>query len=374
MARRGENVHHRKDGRWEGRYIKGRKPDRTPIYGFVYARKYSECKEKLTHAKLMYINEGEAIKTCGSGTVADFLTYWLYSIEQPLVKSSTFSNYAGILNKWLLPLLGMIKLHRLGIEEVQRFVNMLSEQNLAAGTVRNIFRILFSAMKKAKDYGYIYRNPCEGIRLPEIERKEARLLTLQEQKKLEQTARTDLNGFAVLLAMYTGLRVGELCALRWKDVDLDMATLRVSQTRQRVQCFDANAETKTVLITGSAKSNKSSRIIPLPACITKRFVEYGKLSNGEYIFAYHGQPLEPRVMQYRFKALLKKADIADINFHALRHTFATRCMEMNFDIKTLSDILGHASAKMTLDKYGHSQLEHKRSAMQSLDNLFGIPV
>ena len=370
MAKRGENIYKRGDGRWEGRYIKGRRPDRKLVYGYVYARKYSDCKEKLEQAKARYRYARDAVKKCGTGKVCDFIMYWLYSIAKAHVKASTFSNYAAIADKWLLPFFGSRKLREVGREDVQSFIGSLPGQGLSPGTVRNVYGVLHTAMKKAEEYDYISANPCEGVRLPKMEKKEARLLTLREQKILEQTAKEDKNGLAILLASYTGLRVGEICGLTWKDVDLKNGELHVSRTVRRVQCLEPEAKTKTVLVTGSAKSDRSKRIIPLPSCILKLLEEHQKTSAGEYVFAYRGHPLEPRILQYRFKVLLKKAGLADINFHALRHTFATRCMELCFDIKTLSEILGHASAKMTLDRYGHSQMEHKRSAMNSLDGLF----
>jgi len=370
MAKRGENIYRREDGRWEGRYIKGRRPDGKLAYGYVYARKYSDCKEKLDQAKARYRYARSAVKKCGTGKVCDFLRYWLYSIAKPQVKASTFSNYTAILEKWLLPFLGNRKLREVGREDIQRFISSLPGQGLSPGTVRNIYSVLHTAMKRAKEYDYISMNPCESVRLPKMEKKEARLLTLQEQKAVEQVAKEDRNGFAILLASYTGLRVGEICGLTWEDVDLKNGMLHVSRTIRRIQCHDPAAETKTILITGSTKSDRSRRTIPLPSCILKLFGEHKKTAAGEYVFSCQGHPLEPRILQYRFKALLKKAGLADINFHALRHTFATRCMELCFDIKTLSEILGHASAKMTLDRYGHSQMEHKRSAMNTLDELF----
>lgn len=373
MPRTGENIYKRKDGRWEGRYIKGRKPDRKPVFGYVYARKYHLCREKLNKAKSQHTCH-ITIKICGTGTVAEYMNYWLHAIMQLQVKPSTFSNYAAILEKWIKPYLGNKKLAQMGKEDVQCFINLLSEQELSAGSVRNIFRVLSAAMKKAKEYEYIRENPCEGASLPESVKKEARLLTVQEQKQLETAAGVDKNGFAILLSVYTGLRVGELCALTWEDVDLKKGILHVSRTTRRIQCFAPDAKTKTALVNGAAKSGQSVRVIPLPDCILKLFKEHRKNAGGEYVFEYHGHLLEPRTLQYRFKALLKKAGLSDINFHALRHTFATRCMELSFDVKTLSEILGHASAKMTLDQYGHSQMAHKQAAMKTLDRLFASTV
>lgn len=369
MARTGENIYKRKDGRWEGRYIKGRRSNGKPVYGYVYARKYHVCREKLAQARSQHIHL-RVIKMCGAGKVSDFMAYWLYDIMQPHVKASTFSNYAAILKKWIAPHLGNKMLCQVGKEDIQHFIGILSGHGLSAGTVRNIFRVLSAAMKKAKEYGYIHENPCEGTRLPEPDKKEVRLLTVQEQKQLEKAAEEDKNGFAILLAVYTGMRVGELCALTWEDVDLNNGIIHIYRTVRRIQCFASDSKTKTMLVTGSAKSSKSIRDIPLPTCILELFKEHQKKATGKYVFDYHGHPLEPRTLQYRFKALLKKAGLLDINFHALRHMFATRCMELCFDVKTLSEILGHTSAKMTLDRYGHSQLAHKQAAMKTLDQLF----
>jgi len=370
MARRGENIYLRKDGRWEGRYIKGRKPDGKPIYGSVYTRKYYECREKLNYMKSLYINHSRGIKLYSNKTISEFMNYWLHGIVRPCVKESTFSNYIAIFDKWILPLLGNMRLNRVDKETIQHFVNDLCEAGLSTGTVRNIYRVLSAAMQKAQEYDYLYTNPCEGIRLPKGEKKEARLLNLKEQKQLEHAAKSDKNGFAVLLSLYTGLRIGEVCALKWSDIDLENGIIRVSRTLQRIKLFPTNTDTRTAIITGSAKSMNSFRIIPLPNCILLMFKKHKKTDRDDYVFMYKNHPLEPRILQYRFKTLLKKAKLEDINFHALRHTFATRCLEMCFDIKTLSEILGHASAKMTLDKYGHSQTEHKREVMKNLDRLF----
>lgn len=368
MSKRGENIYKRGDGRWEGRYRKGRKSNGKLIYGYVYARKYSDCKEKLERAKELHRHIPNTVKKCGTGKVSEYMEFWLSNVAKPNVKLSTFCNYTNIVEKWLLPHFGKRSLYKLGRDEVQCFIAGLSRNGLSSGTIRNIFNVLHSVMKKAQEFGFLTVNACEGVFLPREEKKEIRLLTIKEQKRLEQAAREDKNGFAILLASYTGLRVGEICGLTWEDVDLEQGVLRVSRTIQRIQCH--KGQRKTFVMVGSTKSVRSTRTFPLPPAILKLFQLHRETHTGEYVFEHRGHPLEPRVLQYRFQALLKKAGLPHIRFHALRHIFATRCMELSFDVKTLSEILGHSSAKMTLDLYGHSQMRHKRSAMESLDVLF----
>jgi len=370
MARRGENIYKRRDGRWEGRYIKGHRLGGKTDYGYVYARKYKECREKLDRAKAQYGSRQKAVKRCGKGLVSEFMVYWLFSIIQPYVKVSTFSNYAAIVEKWIQPFLGNKKLDSLGKEDVQNFIGILSKRGLSAGTVRNIYHVLSAAMKKAREYSYIYANPCEGICLPKDRKKEARILSKQEQKQLEGAIKGDKSELPILLAVYMGLRIGEICALAWDDVDIENSMLYVSRTAQRIQSVAPDAATRTVLVTGSAKSGCSARAIPLPAGIRKLFQKHYKTASGKYVFSYRSHQLEPRLLQYRFKILLKKAGLGEINFHALRHTFATRCIELSIDVKTLSELMGHASAKMTLDRYGHSGVEQRRWAMSTIDRLF----
>lgn len=373
MARRGENIYKRKDGRWEGRYMKGHNRGKA-VYGYVYAKKYSECREKLIYKKSQYAQIKKPVKTCGNGILSDYMWYWLSDIAKPYIKTSTFSNYVAMVEKWIVPLLGKKKLEYLEKEDIQHFIGILTEHELSPGTIRNIYQVLSSSMKKAKEYSYIYDNPCEGISLPKEQKKESRILSQREQKQLQAAIRGDQSELPILLASYTGLRIGEICALTWEDVDLENGIIHVTRTTQRIQCKAPDAQAKTELITGSAKSDCSARTIPLPAGLLQLFQKYRESAYDGFVFGHRGNPLEPRVLQYRFKALLKKAGLEDINFHALRHTFATRCMELSIDVKTLSELLGHASAKMTLDRYGHSQVEQKKMAMLALDQLFACSI
>ena len=162
------------------------------------------------------------------------------------------------------------------------------------------------------------------------------------------------------LSLFTGLRIGELCALKWKDVDLSNKTVSISKTIQRIR-----TDFGTKLVITEPKSNSSVREIPVPECIMPILKKFSA-DKECYLLSGTSKPVEPRVMQYRFQKLLKKAKLPSIHFHALRHMFATNCVEMGFDVKSLSEILGHSGVEITLNRYVHSSLERKKQFMKKL--------
>ena len=165
--------------------------------------------------------------------------------------------------------------------------------------------------------------------------------------------------FAILLALYTGIRIGELCALDWSDVT---DVIRISKTLYRIKRGN-----KTVLEIATPKTPSSNRIIPIPDCM-KNYIERFR-SYGSVLKNRNGNRVEPRLLQLTFEKIISKCDLPKTNFHALRHTFATRCVEAGFDIKSLSEILGHKDVKTTLNKYVHSSFEQKQKNMDLLKSL-----
>ena len=163
--------------------------------------------------------------------------------------------------------------------------------------------------------------------------------------------------------MFTGLRIGEICALKWSDIDLNETILHVNKTVQRIT--SSNGSKKTKVIITSPKSESSVRDIPLPPRIIDMLGSF-KRDNDNYIISQGRDPVEPRTLQYRFERLLDDADLPQIRFHSLRHIFASNALMLGFDIKSLSEILGHSSANVTLKLYVHSSLGVKREYMNLL--------
>ncbi|MDE5754797.1 MAG: site-specific integrase, partial [Oscillospiraceae bacterium] len=216
-----------------------------------------------------------------------------------------------------------------------------------------------------KRHIYGYHNPLENVILPKSEKKETVLLSHAEQEILCYTIQKqqDSTGIAVLLSYYTGLRIGEVCGLRWSDINFEKNSLTVSRTVQRIT--EKNDNHATHLLIGTPKSKTSVRIIPLPKFLMNILSKH-KIKTDAYILSQTASPVEPRTLQYRFKSLLKRANLPSVKFHALRHMFASNCIKLGFDVKTLSEILGHSAVETTLNRYVHASIEQKIACMNLL--------
>ena len=209
------------------------------------------------------------------------------------------------------------------------------------------------------------------ISRPTVHKKELEVLTKEEQEKLVNSIKRHVTceNIGILLSLYAGLRLGEICALQWQDIDVDSGTISVTKTMQRIQRKTECQHGKTVVITDSPKSQNSIRKIPIPNFLREELKRLSaKCSPASYVLtAREDKYIEPRAYQYKFKKYLEKAEIRDINFHALRHTFATRAIEQNIDVKVLSEILGHATVNFTLDRYVHLSFSFKKQNMEKLN-------
>ena len=347
MARRGENIYKRKDGRYEGRYIKYYDISGKAVYGYVYSRSYSEVKELLAKYKT------EKPARQGKSTL---LSEWLKIRlkSQGTLKPTTKKIYQSHIDNYINPNLGKISLKKLNGDILQGFINDL---NLSASTVKTIFSILKSALSAAEDNGLIL-NIWDKVKVPKKEKSIVQVLTVNEQKWLESVLTLPFD-IGIWICLYAGLRIGEVCALKWADINFETSTLTVNGTQART-------ENGVEIITPKSKSSK--REIPVPVILINKLKEIPQTC--EYVLSKNNKPVDIRTYRRHFKKLLQKADLPDIKYHALRHTFSTRALEVGMDYKTLSEILGHSSVGITLDLYAHSLNEHKRNEMNKLDRIF----
>lgn len=365
MARHGENIYKRKDGRYEGRYIIGRTKKGKTRFGYVYAHTFVEARRLLVQRKAELLSQTGCARRVRWGTFSEWVTYWMESEMRDHVKVSTYQAYMRQINRHLLPSLGWCELTQVTPGMIRSLVDGMREDGLSAATVRSAYRLLAAAMRYALEEGAIAENPCRKIRLQQDEVAEQRVLTRTEQERLRGAA-FSVNDMPVLVSLYTGMRLGEVCALKWTDVDWEQRTVTVRRTVQRV-AQESKKDRKTALITGTPKSAHAHRVLPLPAFLLHKlraaFEQRGKT---EYIFSATESAAEPRTVQRRLKRLTNRLEMPGVHFHTLRHTFATRLLEMGVDVKTVSTLLGHASAKTTLDFYAHSLIEHQREAVERL--------
>lgn len=363
MARHGENIYKRKDGRWEGRYIKGYDAEGKSIPGYVYGKTYKEAKEKLTIAK---VNAKEKVKRISSDmTVSDWFDKWLDS--QKRIKRSSYTTYSSNINKHIKKRLGKIKLKMLTDEHIQNFIDDLSKE-LAPKSVRSVFSILRLGLTTACEKN-LSIELCRKIKLPKVKRKEVKVFTKIEQKAIEQYIENsnNPNDIGIIICFYTGIRIGELCALDLNnDIDLKRGVISIQHTLYRVKSENGNK--KTELRISTPKSESSIRDIPLPKFLIAKLsaIEVGS----GFLIQKNGRFIEPNVYARRYKKILQELDIPYRKFHSTRHTFATRALEIGMDIKTLSEILGHSSPTVTLNLYSHSLPEHKKKEMDRLGKLY----
>ncbi len=369
---------------WEARYT-------SPIHGqkSIFGKTRSEVAKKLTKI-LNEINEGNYTEPCKM-TLEDWLKIWLNEYASNNIKHSTRVSYDYLIHRHVIPVIGNKKLAEIRADIIQRFYNEKAKNGrldgkggLNAKTIKNIHNMLHEAMEQAATNNMIQRNPCKAAILPKVKKKEMRVLTRLEQKKLTEAAKTERIGIGVILALATGIRLGELLGLQWRDVNIKAGTISINRTFNRLKNFDEGSNQKTKLVLGEPKTSKSKRVIPLQQVILNELREYKKNQNKEKIqnISYYnnegfvianeiGNPIDPRTFQDFFNRVVSMAKINKAHFHSLfRHTFATRALEAGIPAKTVSEILGHANISTTLDLYSHVSLELKRDSLEKLSELF----
>lgn len=380
MARHGENIRQRTDGRWEGRYKMFDENKRRYVYRSVYGGTYEIVKEKLFRSKFgpdtaarenqaqteKRYTEREA-RSCVTILFSQAAQEWLADIADKR-KHSTYVKYETVYRIHLAGIIGSCQLSNTAASEMQaKIFDHLSELALSESLQKSICGIANQILVFANRR---YSVVVPTLEKPGIKQKYQPIKTFSkaEQAQLLSGIYSELNPFKIglLLCLYTGLRLGELCALKWTDLDHKNMSLTVNRTVQRIAAPDG--VTKTTLLESAPKSESSKRTIPLTPKVMELLAQLNQ--NCPYVFG-GDKPLEPRTMQYRFKKLLKETDVDDRNFHILRHTFATNCIENGMDVKALSEILGHSDVKITLNRYVHPTMESKRKQLGLLLDFYG---
>lgn len=366
---RGENIYKRKDGRWEARYAKGYDLSGKIQYGFCYGKTYKEAKEKVTLARAALLTGGRTMGKKRNPQFSYYCDEWLKN-SRMRVKETTYAKYMNVLERHILPKLGDCSTNDLTTGTIETFSEELFyEQELSPKTVKDILVILKSILTYASHQHPGVFMPVE-ITYPKDIHKEMRVLSTEEQACLTQYLLTDMDEcqFGILLALFTGIRIGELCALQWNAISLEEKTIRIASTMQRIKNIDGENGVKTKIVVGSAKSYTSVRVIPLTEKTVELCERFRPDNPSAYVLTGSTDYMEPRTLQYRLDRYTRDCGLEGVHFHTLRHTFATRCVEVGFEIKSLSEILGHATTTITLDRYVHSSMALKRDNMKKLSS------
>ena len=368
MPKRGENIRKRKDGRWEGRYKKAAPATGSTRYSSIYGKTYSEVK-----AKLREIDQKQMIKSPTPKTSLKFkeiLRLW-EAANHLKHKGATVSKYEYLLERHIIPCLGDLPLSSITTQKLNEF----AEQKLTCGRldrkgglspayVRGMMIIITGALRFAAN-----EELCSPLKAnvfkPRIEKSEIQILSTKEQTRFENFLLTNMDEtkFGVFLSLNCGFRIGEICALRWNDIDLDQCVIHVRSTVARVKNESSSG---TQLIIDRPKTKASLRDVPIYSKLIPIITEARSRSLSPYVISKTPEFVSPRTYDYRFHRLLESCGLPSYKYHTLRHTFATRCIVAGVDVKTLSEILGHTNVSITLNTYVHTSMELKRRQVEKL--------
>lgn len=371
MARHGERIRKRKDGRWEARYKIGNADNGKTLYKSLYGKNYAEVKEKLRE-----IESGLNIEFSHKQKDKLFsyaVNEWFASVKLNL-KKSTIHKYEYLITKHILPDLGDKYVTKLDANTVNSFAeeklergSLNSSKGLSKSYVRTMMLIVSAALDYAAQEGWC-KSVSSKIYKPSPDKKDLQILSDLDQRYLEKKIVDNLSvtSVGILITLKTGLRIGEICALKWEDFDFTNNILYVRSTVSRIKNPVGNG---TILIIDTPKTNSSLRAIPFSNDLKDILIQLKCKSTSCYVVSDKKDFLSTRTFEYRYHKFMKQNKLPNLNYHALRHSFATRCIEYGVDVKSLSEILGHSNVSITLNTYVHSSMNLKRAQLEKLPAL-----
>ena len=306
----------------------------------------------------------------------NLLEEWLNECHKLYVKQNTLLRYRCSIDNHIKPYFHDYQIEDINTRVIQKFIYELKEckskrthKPLSNSTINNVIAILKLFFKYCVECEIIEKNPIINTKNLHVDRyKESKVFSKNEQKRFETYIENsnDLSNFIFIYALYTGQRIGEMLPLTWKDIDLRIGVVHVSKNMSTIK----DEKGRWTDIISTPKTKNSNRTIPLPRFLITHLKYVKKLKNSKYVFVDNdGNPLKRKKVISNYSHILKALRIKYISFHSLRHTFATRALENHMDIKTISEVLGHANAAMTLNIYSHSLPDHKRLQMRKMKRI-----
>ena len=344
------------------------------------SQKQSEVKAKLAEFKKQLLLNGTEMAT-ENKTFRQFAEEWLTVVLKPKLKPTSFERKVVTLRNQVYKHIGAVPIEKLTHSQIQKMVNSLSDSGLSYSTVKKAYEAVSACVRYYRIKTSTSFNPCEGITLPEQKRKESsdiRFFTDEERKLIVNEATRKFSngvsayrlGWAYVLLLYSGLRVGELCALTWNDIDFEERTIKVYKNAVEYAERDDNGKSRSVLKTqNSTKTRSGMRTLPMTQKAFDALSELQKVTGKyEYIItSSNGQRIRPSRLGQTFSLILSAIDMDRVGLHTLRHTFATMLFNNGCEVKVVSDLLGHSNTKITENIYIHLIQQQKVKAIQSID-------
>lgn len=302
----------------------------------------------------------------------ELLELWLERYMKHTIKIRTYNRYKSICELHLIKDLGEYELDELKPNVLQDFLLKKIDDHYSTNTIKGIVSVLKQTLRLAITLEFVDKEYCSNLKMPSSEEKEISVFTKKEQQVIESFClnHKKRNYIGIVICLYTGIRLGELLALTWDDIDFNSNLLTINKTS-----YSAKVDGKTQIIVDKPKTKKSNRVIPLPNQLVKLLKIIKKESNSKYVITTRNSGIVGnRSYQRTFKFILKKVNVPYRNFHSLRHTFATNAIELGMDVKTLAEILGHTNAMITLNRYSHSLLNYKIEMMNKLGKNLNLSI
>ena len=302
----------------------------------------------------------------------ELLELWLERYMKHTIKIRTYNRYKSICELHLIKDLGEYELEELKPNVLQDFLLHKIDGNYSTNTIKGIVSVLKQALRLAITLEFVDKEYCSDLKMSSSEEKEISVFTKKEQQVIESFClnHKKRNYIGIVICLYTGIRLGELLALTWEDIDFNSNLLTINKTS-----YSAKVDGKTQIIVDKPKTKKSNRVIPIPNQLVKLLRVIKKESNSKYVITTRNSGMVGnRSYQRTFKFILKKVNVPYRNFHSLRHTFATNAIELGMDVKTLAEILGHTNAMITLNRYSHSLLNYKIEMMNKLGKNLNLSI
>ena len=374
----------RNDGRWCAVVSLGYNKDGSRKRKTIYGKSYKEVHQKLIEfQRNLHINNGY-IKD-EHMTLGKWGKFYLFEYIKHQVRPSTFQRHESIFRVHIEPSkIATMKLKDIKPYHIQNFLN--TKTYMVESSVKKIYQLLDRFFKHAVLNDLLWKNPMQGVIIPKTEKqqRDIEILTRDEQRKYMLALQDEFQRMLFLTALFTGMRQGELIALKWKKIDFHKGIITVDESYKQVKLFDENGESTYKIISQPPKTKQGNRKIPIPAFLLeelkkhrKQQKEYGmKISGSDFnptglVFcSLSGTPLQASRVFRIHSRICKNADIEKVSFHALRHTFASRMIEEGEDVKNVSVWLGHSTVQMTYDIYVHVTNQSKLEGAKKMDKLY----